>query len=366
MLRDCSAFFRSLAALYRSALFQSFFFGSPESRAIARNGVLILGAIALANACASFGLQHLVRIVGDMCQKGTTIESALWVGVPAAAVYFCLSKLEPYSEQKRTFLAIEWARAATGLFQDKWITRYRGALGPIPDGISQIITDRPLLIAKILLNLFPSVCRAVFIIMLFVVPTWRASAELSPTLAQYVPGWLLILVLGYSFFEWRLAARRGKPLGQIFDISSRLLTDFRTEIDNLKEELRDDKLKLCERIKKREEARVRLQAWYAKYMTAYVPNERVLYWKSYNQQSWQFLLVIALPLAAATGHFSVGAAAAAVYAINELRGAVLTLSNNWLIIMEMEGQDRGLREIQALLMPQKPVAVPTGVLQPAE
>ena len=69
MLRDCSAFFKSVAALYRSALFQSFFFGASDVRAYARNGIFVLGVIALVNACASFGLQYLIRIVGDMCQK---------------------------------------------------------------------------------------------------------------------------------------------------------------------------------------------------------------------------------------------------------------------------------------------------------
>jgi hypothetical protein len=85
-----------------------------------------------------------------------------------------------------------------------------------------------------------------------------------------------------------------------------------------------------------------------------------------NQQGWQFVLVAVLPLLVASGFFSLGVAGATVYAINEMRGALLTLPNQWPTVVDTQAQMIGVDKLEDNFATASEFPLPDAYLAPAE
>jgi ABC-type long-subunit fatty acid transport system fused permease/ATPase subunit len=359
---------QTVVAFFGSAVFKAFFYGSSRVRLIAWGGMVLLGGVAVANALLAFYLASLLKIVGDMQKTGASTEDAWALIAPFAIVYIVFIKLEAGSEQIKPYYAAYWARNLNIWFSDRWIMDYkRIAFGAPPEGVGQIIADRPLKLTTNLVQLFGPLCRSLVILIVFGYSAYTLSSEVSPYLNGYVHGWLLYLALLLCGIEAYCTYRLGSSLPSILHVSYNRHARFRRFADRTERLLREsDGACLGKRITSRDKARERIDAWFDEYMRTFFPTLKLVMLKNVSQQSWQFAALAALPLMAVTGWFSLGIVVAAVYAINEMRGALLTLPNQWLLFVDIQAQAIGLQELEAVVTPPKASTVPAGYLAPAE
>lgn len=359
---------RAVLEFFRSAIFNSFFYGPPRIRLIAWSGLTLLAVIACANALVAFKLADLHRIIGNLQKPGATSDQFTELLIPCALIYLWLFVIEPKTEIIQNFFAAFWAKVQSMWFFEQWVMSFkRLTFTEAPTGVSQIIVERPLILTKDLMPLYVQLCRAMIAGPAFGYLAYAVSADLSPWLSSHLTGWLFWLVLGWSIMEFALAGWMGGKLPSVLHRSYGLYALFRTDVERSEAALKDRQpISLDARMRMRDEGGRKLDAWFSEYLRTFFPQLRLAFWKSLNQQGWQFGLVAMLPLMATTGWFSLGTVGAAVYAVNELRGALLTLPNKWPVVLEIHAQALGLQHLESILTPIKDARAPAGYFAPAE
>ena len=335
---------------------------------IAWSGILLLALIAGANALVAFKLADLHRIIGNLQKPGATSGQFMELMVPCALIYLWLFVIEPKTEILQNFFAAYWAKIQSMWFFEQWVMNFkRIAFNEAPTGVSQIIVERPLILTKDLMPLYVQLCRAMVAGPAFGYLAYTVSADLSPWLSSYLKGWLFYLVFGWCLMEWFFAYWMGGKLPAVLHRSYELYALFRTDVEKSEAALKGRApVSLDTRMQMRDEGGRKLDAWFAEYLRTFFPQFRLAFWKSFNQQGWQFALVALLPLMATTGWFTLGTVGAAVYAVNELRGAVLTLPNKWPTVLEIHAQALGLQHLQAVFTANSKMQVVDGYFAPAE
>ncbi len=359
---------KAVVAFFRSAVFRAFFYGDRRTRTIAWGGMIVLGAAAVANALLAFYLASILKIVGDLQKSGGSAAEAWTLIAPFAIVYIVFIKLESSTELVKPYYAAFWARTLNHWFSDRWIMDYkRLTFGPPPEGVGQIIAERPLRLTTNLMQLYGPMCRSLVILGAFGYSAFILSPDLSPYLNSYLNGWLAYLAVFLCAAEAYYTYRVGKKLPDILHETYNLSARFRRFADRTERLLREsDGACLGKRLISRDKARVRIDDWFNEYMKTFVPTLKLILIKNGSQQTWQFVALAALPLMAVTGWFSLGVVVAAVYTVNELRGAFLTLPHQWPIVVDSQAQALGMMQLEAVVTPPARKPVPVGYLFPAE
>lgn len=352
MLSRLALVVRELAAFFRSAVFTAFFFGPTKVRLIAWTGAFLLVALAAVNAFTAYYLSTLIKAVGDMCQGSPSNDEVISYIFPFVLVFTWLFIIEPINEVGKMYYVVKWTQVVSRWFSDKWIASHKRLhFGEMPVGTSEIVVDRVAEIIEPVLDLIARLCRAMVILGSFGYMSLELSRALWPWLATYVPGWLLLALIVWAAAETFGSGKIGRMLPDLLDYSRRRRALLRSHLEEFEKTMKqNDVVSMRERVRIRKEARSLLNHWLDAYVLTFRHNLKLLTWKSGNQQACQFTLIAVLGLLTAAKFFSLGTSSATVYAVNEIRGALLTISNSWLIIVKIQSLMKGLHELELTVM----------------
>jgi ABC-type long-subunit fatty acid transport system fused permease/ATPase subunit len=342
-------FAHEVAAFFRTAVFTSFF-RDKTAPVSARFGLAFFGMMAVSNAFVAYLLATQQQRLLDMITNKAPLSEIESLTFLFIAIFVWLFIVEPLNEVAKLFFFGHWVKVAMQWYSNLFAMVWRLVHGgDPPDRISERIAERIPELVEAVITLYCSCCRAIISFTLFAKLAFTISALLTPGFSLYVwdwllvPGWLLWTVILTSVIETAGAAWIGRNLPGKIETSRVKKGDYRALLEDYE---RLHSVRYSDRTSFTANTGVAAATWIRVYMHTLPDTYFLLMWKNANQQAWQYILIVMLFMHVAAGNFTLGTAGAAVYCINELRGALLTFANVWPIVAKMQALASGLRQVE--------------------
>lgn len=369
---------RRMVDFFGSTAFTSFFGAEAESRSArfsAWAGAIVLAFFAVTNALNSYFLMWQTNEVYNLCQRdakpgevGALMMSFVWI-----FAWFLL--IEPAAETGKMYYTTYWTKVIQRRYTADWLQMCGDGSEP-PVGVSERIVDRTVEFTQLVVDIAALICRAVVVVVIFTPVIYSLGVDMLPALEKIAssaaealaahavvlqrtvasltsaligsgPGWLLYTVGGACMFETFISRRIGEPLPVLLDESRKRRADFRSQVEMVQALAADRAARGgMNRAALRAEIHLRLDMWISAYTRTFPRTFALLAWRSGNQQAWQFALIAGLSLCAAAKFIALGTMSSTIHAVNEIRGALLTISHARPVIVRIQSLAMGLRELE--------------------
>lgn len=348
MTRRIPMWVRSARAFFGSAIFRSLFC-TRELAPKTIGGLATIAAIATISAANMLFMTRTISGAVDVFNREVLPNEAERMTLTFAGIFIVFGLTEYFGELVKRRFSLWWTVTAVRWYSDNWIAAVVRNGGQLHvDKVGERILDRPWDLPLLLVPVYIPLCRSLVIVCIFGWFLWSLGESMFPMLATTVPGWLLGTMILAVALETYFSIRLGKRINAYFDEYRKKRGDHRKMIDVFESDLLHGKqLTAIEAVGFRKESRHWIESWAQSYDAVIHNDMRLVAWRTINQQLCQFALWGGLPYFVMTKQFTAAIWLAAIFAIDNMRGAALTISNAWPEIQKAKGIVEGLKELES-------------------